>query len=251
MCIDVERKGINPFEVEITEILQILKKHLPHWTALDDFMLDAEAINRIASIITLQGDWIKHRSTSLYIDPLLLEFKIKTIDAKQLVEIFRKIWHPIVEFEALTKKRVNEAIEYWNLLLPFEERRLSLPPPVDNLKSTSFEELLKQKIISEKPFNEALHELWHELKASSKENEQVSYWTFIQANTYEETVYRAYMTSFLITYGYASMTIDPIEEEAFITPFQERQEALSKIQSVSIPIAINYETWKRRSEEES
>jgi hypothetical protein len=57
------------------------------------------------------------------------------------------------------------------------------------------------------------------------------------------------MTSFLVTYGYASMIIDPIEEEAFLTPFEERQKILSKAQSISIPISINYETWKRIREE--
>ena len=36
------------------------------------------------------------------------------------------------------------------------------------------------------------------------------------ADTYEETVQRAFITSFLVTYGYATLEIDQLEEEIFI-----------------------------------
>ena len=101
MCIDVERGGINPFEVEVKETLATLKKYLPHWEALEDFVLDAEALSKIAAVVNLQGNWIKHRSTSLYVDPLLIELKIKLIDSRRLVDMFLMVWHPIVEFEGL------------------------------------------------------------------------------------------------------------------------------------------------------
>lgn len=245
LCIDVERRGANPFEVEVKEILNTLKKFLPHWKALEDFVLDAEALNRIASVVHLQGDWIKHRSTSLYVDPLLIELKIKMIDAGRLVDMFVEAWHPIVEFEGLSKRRVDEAVDYWNQLPPLEERRISLPAPVDSLGYTSLEELLKLRLVSEKSFNEALQSLWEELKGMVGGRDQIPYWAFIQADTYEETIYRAYMTSFLVTYGYASMVVDPIEEEAFLIPYDERRETASNTQSVSIPIAIDYEMWRR------
>ena len=245
MCIDVERRGANPFEVEIKEILGTLKKYLPHWKDLEDFVLDAEALNMIASIVNLQGNWVKHRSTSLYVDPLLIELKIKMIDEGRLVDMFAKAWHPIVEFEGLSKKRVGEAVDYWNQLLSLEERRVILPAPVDSLGSTSFEELLKLKIVPEKSFNELLQNLWEELKRMVGDRDQISYWDFIQADTYKEMIYRAYMTSFLVTYGYAAMEVNPIEEEAFLIPYEERRETATKTQSVSIPIAIDYETWKR------
>jgi len=245
MCINVERKGGNPFEVEVKEILDTLRKYLPNWKILDDFILDAEALNSIASVINLQGNWIKQRSTSLYVDPLLIEFKIKTIDTRQLVNIFVKTWHPIVEFESLSKKRVNEAVDYWNQLLPLTERKINLPEPLTDLKSTTFEDLLKEKLVSGESFNEMLDNLWGELKTMSSQLEKVSYWDFILAETYEETIYRAYMTSFLVTYGYASMEVDSIEDEVFVCPNEERKEANPQLQSISIPITIDYETWKR------
>lgn len=247
LCIDVERRGANPFEVEVKEVLNTLKKYLPRWEALDDFILDAEALNRIASVVNLQGNWIKHRSTSLYVDPLLIELKLKMIDARRLVDIFVKAWHPVVELEGLSKRRVSEAVDYWNQLLSLEERRIELPAPLDGLGSTSLEELLKLKIITEKPFNEALEGMWEELKRMVDDRDQISYWDFIRADTYEEAVYRAYMTSFLVTYGYAAMEVNPLEEEAFLIPYDERKESASKTRSASVTIAIDYDTWRERS----
>ncbi len=246
LCIDVERRGANPFEVEVKEILNTLKKYLPHWEALEDFVLDAEALNKIASVVHLQGKWIKDRSTSLYVDPLLIELKIKMIDGKRLVDIFAKAWHPIVEMEGLSKKRVSEAVDYWNQLLSLDERRIDLPAPLDSLKSTSLVELLKLKIVPEKSFNETLQDLWEELKKRVGSRDQISYWDFIQVDTYEETVYRAYMTSFLVTYGYAAMEVNPLEDEAFLIPYDERRETASKTHSVSVPIAIDYNQWQQR-----
>ena len=245
MCIDVERKAVNPFEVEVIEILNILRKYLPHWKFTEDFVLDAEALDKVASIINLQGDWIKHRSSLLYVDPLLMELKIKMIDTQRLVDIFLKTWHPIIEFEGLSRKRVSEAVSYWNQLIPIDERRANFPSPLSNLESISFEELLKQSLISEQSFNKVLKNLWEELKKQVGDKGQISYWLFITADTYEETISRAYLTSFLITYGFAAMEVNPIEEEAFLIPYNERVEMDSKTQSVSMPIPIDHETWER------
>ncbi len=174
MCIDVERRGIDPFEVEVKEILSTLKKYLPNWETLEDFVLDVETLNRIASIINLQGNWVKRRSTSLYVDPLLIELKIKIMASDRLVDLFTKVWHPIVEFESLSKKRVEEAVDYWNQLLPLDEREVNLPSAIDNLGSTSFEELVKLRIIPEKSFNELLQNLWEDLKKRVGEKDLIS-----------------------------------------------------------------------------
>lgn len=132
LCLSVERKSSNPFEVEVKKALETLRKYLPHWRALEDFTLDAETLNRISSIVRLQGNWIKHRSTRLFVDPLLIELKIKALEPKKLAKIFRKSWHPVVEMNRLSRRRVKEAIDYWNQLLPIDERLMKLPEPTDN-----------------------------------------------------------------------------------------------------------------------
>ena len=74
---------------------------------------------------------------------------------------------------------------------------------------------------------------------------KIAYWDFIGADTYEETVQRAFLTSFLITYGYATLEIDRLEETVFILPFDKpRREALTE-QSTSVPIAVSVEDWQK------
>jgi hypothetical protein len=240
----VESRGTNPFEVEVQEIINILRTFLPNWKALNDLVLDVETLNRIASIVKLQGEWLKRRSTSLFVDPLLVEVKIKIMKLQRLIEIFLRSWHPIIEMEFVSGGRLEKAIEYWNSLLPLKERRLRLPAPSNNLGSITREELIKRKIASEESFKKVLDKLWIELKSISS-NGKIEYWKFINAETYAETVNRALLVSFLVTYGYVSMEINPLNDEVFLIPNSEITSYKEK-QKKSIPISIDYESWKKR-----
>ena len=244
-CLSVEKKGSDPFEVQVRRALDTIRKYLPEWGNLEEFNLDAEALNRISTIIQLQGKWLKHQSSSLYVDPLLIELKIKMIDPKRFIDIFRNSFHPIVELERLSPKRLTEAVEYWNKLLPIEERwkEIDSPNPTETLP-TSIEELLKSNLLSGNTFHEKLDTFWKELKDRSGDEGKISYWDFILEDTYKETVARAYLTSFLVTYGYATLEINPVEEETFLVPYNKPSFEINNNQSVSIPIPIDYNTWK-------
>ena len=119
-------------------------------------------------------------------------------------------------------KRVLEAIDYWNHLPTLKERLLTLPEPSNNTSFINLEELIRSKIVSEESFNNLLTELWFELKSKIINMNRVPYWDFIYAQTYEETVLRAILTSFLVTYGFAKMNVNPIEEETFLIPYERR-----------------------------
>ena len=89
---------------------------------------------------------------------------------------------------------------------------------------------------------------WQELKeAVSKKgsNDKLLYWDFVGADSYEETIQRAFLTSFLITYGYATLAIYPLEEQTFIKPFEKPLARIGTQQSVSIPIAVSHESWHK------
>jgi hypothetical protein len=234
----------------VQQVLELLRKYLPTWEVLEDFALDAEALNKISSVVQLQGNWIKHRTSTLFVDPLLIELKIKMFEATILADIFRKSWHPIVEMDRLTPQRIREAIEYWNHLLPLDDRYLKLPEPTDNLGLTSLEELVNSRMMSEEGFNDLLQQLWGELKtqAAQTDDGQVPYWNFIYASSYDETVFRAYLTSFLLTYGFATMEIDRINEASFLSPRNEPKEISLKEQMISIPISIDFAQWKNMGE---
>jgi hypothetical protein len=109
-----------------------------------------------------------------------------------------------------------------------------------------FEELLRLGFVSETAFNQMLNELWDELKEKAAGG-KIDYWEFIFADSYEETLRRAYLTSFLLTLGYGTLEVDPIKDERFIVPFKKPVQASQK-QAVSVPIAMNKEQWEKVKE---
>ncbi|MCK4474324.1 hypothetical protein KAU30_00670 [Candidatus Bathyarchaeota archaeon] len=248
MCRSVEERSIDPFLIDVDEVIEVIKEYFSEWELPEDLCLDAETIHHIASVIRLQGDWVKHRSTSLYTDPFLLEQKLTRTGREEILETFLKAWHPIVEMEQISLHSLAEAIKYWKSLLPLSERWKEILPAEIEAGLTTREELIRQRILSDKTFSEELESFWDELKREVKENgknRRTRYWDFIGADTYEETVHRAFMTSFLVTYGYATLEIYPLEEEIFIKPYEKQVTKIGKKQLISIPIAVTAEEWTR------
>lgn len=248
MCKAVEERSLDPFLVDVDEIIRVVREFFPEWEQPEDLCLDAEAINRLASVIRLQSEWVKHRSTSLYTDPFLLEEKIKRMEREAIVEAFLGSWHPIVEFEQISLHSLKEALRYWESLPPIKDRWKEFPMPEVAGGAATREELIRLRILQDKAFTEELENFWNELRrlASEKgENGRIRYWDFVGAEAYEETIHRAFMTSFLVTYGYATLEVHPLEEEIFIKPFERQQRRIAKRQLVSIPIAITVEEWEK------
>lgn len=248
MCKSIEDRSLDPFLIDVDEIISTIKEYFPNWEIPEDLCLDAETLHRLASVIKLQSDWVKHRSTSLYIDPFLLEEKLERIGKEEIVEIFIKAWRPIVELEQISLHSLAEAVRYWESLLPLKERWKDFPPAEIGTGFATREELVQQRILRDKAFSEELESFWHELRkrvGEKGENGKIRYWDFVGAETYEETVHRAFMTSFLITYGYATLEIHPLEEENFIKPYEKPVANIGKKQLVSIPIAVTTEDWMK------
>lgn len=248
LCRMVGRKGTDPFEVEVKGILEKLGGHLPSWRLPEEFVLDAEAVSELAEIIKLQADWVKHRSSSLYVDSLFVALKIRILDPEAFVRIFLKAWHPIVAVEQFSQERLRAAIDYWNQLLPMDERVWGLPARTIPLGFIDQNDLFRLKLLSEEGFNEVLEAHWKELIERAGEKGEIPYWNFIYAEDYETTVFRAYLTSFLVTYGYATLKIQPIKNEVFIVPFKEPVPSIPGRQGFTVPIPIDYETWRKFKE---
>lgn len=248
MCKSVEDRSLDPFLIDVDEVISTVKEYFPEWEIPEDLCLDAETIHGLASVIKLQSEWVKHRSTSLYTDPFLLEEKLTRIGKEEIVETFVNAWHPIVEFEQISLHSLAEALRYWESLLPLKERWKEFPPAELERSLATREELIRQRILRDKAFSEELENFWQELKnkvVEKGENMKIRYWDFVGAETYEETVQRAFMTSFLVTYGYATLEIHPLEEEIFIKPYEKQTANIGKKQLVSIPIAVSAEDWMK------
>jgi hypothetical protein len=248
MCLAIENHTVDPFLLNVNDIINVVKEYFPQWEKPEEFNLDSEAIHHLASVIKLQSEWVKQRSTSLYTDPFLLEEKIRQVSNEELVQVFLSVWHPLVELEQISMHSFTEALQYWDRLVPLKDRWPPLVMPEVGIGITSREELVKQRILGDKVFSDELQVVWQELKGkvSEKGNKnKIRYWDFVGAETYEETVQRAFMSSFLITYGYATLEIRPLEEEIFIKPFDRPSAKIATKQSVSIPIAVTYDDWQK------
>jgi len=249
LCRSVEERGVDPFAVDVDDIIATLHKCFPDWESPEELTLDAEAVQYLASVIQNQGDWVKHRSTSLYTDPFLLEEKIQRLDKEELVNLFTKAWNPVIELEQLSIPSLAEAMKYWGDLAPIDERWKKTVPMQVEAGATTLEELVRLRILAEKTFFEELEAFWTELKQRVGENGKIRYWDFVGADAYKETLDRAYMTSFLVTYGYATLELRPLEEEIFIKPFTKPRTELADKKMVSVPISVSHEEWTRWKEE--
>jgi hypothetical protein len=248
MCMTIENHTVDPFLLDVDNIIRVIKEYFPQWEQPDELNLDAETIHHLASVIKLQSEWVKHRSTSLYTDPFLLEEKIMQASKEEMVSVFLKAWHPLVELEQLSLHSLAEATRYWETLLPLKERWPELAVPEVAMGIASRDELIRERILGDKVFSEELECYWQDLKEKVKEKGRegkMFYWDFIGAETYEETVQHALLASFLITYGYATLEIYPLEEEIFIKPFEKPLAKVGTQQSISIPIAVTYENWQK------
>ena len=246
-CRSVEQRSLDPFLIDMNENISTIKEYFADWTIAEDLCLDAETVHHLASVINLQGEWVKHRSTSLYTDPFLLEEKLRGLSKEEIIETYLQSWHPIIELEQVSIHSLAEATAYWINLLPMNERWKEKPPAEVHIGSTSREELLQEKILQDKAFSEELSDFWQELKRCAQsigQKGKIPYWSFIGRETYEETVQRAFMTSFLVTYGYATLEIHSLEEEIFIKPREEPETKIGKGQLISIPISVSVEKWK-------
>jgi hypothetical protein len=248
MLTAIETHAVDPFTLDVDDIIRIVKEYFPSWEKPEDLNLDAETIHHLASVINLQSEWVKHRSTSLYTDPFLLEEKIVQATKEEIVGLFLRSWHPIVELEQISVHSLAEALRYWDTLVPMSERWKELAPNEVEAGVASRDELIKQRVLSDKVFSEELEKFWQELKdcvENKGKDGKMRYWDFVGAETYEDTVQRAFLASFLITYGYATLEIHPLEELLFIKPFDKPQNRIRQEQEVSIPIAVTYDDWQK------
>ncbi|MBN1762985.1 MAG: hypothetical protein JW878_07935 [Methanomicrobia archaeon] len=240
-CKTIQTEGTDPFDLDVKQFLETLKRYNAKWKTLDDLLLDAEAIAELAKIIELQGQWIKDRSTSFYIDPELLELKLRLLDPPQLATAFFNAWQPVIALDRMTPERLKEGLAYWNALVPLNERTEEFPLPAELESAFNFEDLITLNILSRSEFDDALQAVLSELE----ERGRIDYHDFIYSDSFEESIERAYLTSYLVSEGNAELDINPLEDEVLISPRETHRnvQAARAAPSRSIPVSISYEDW--------
>lgn len=181
---------------------------------------DSEAMQQLVAIVKLQDQWIKHRASALYIDPLLLELKIQLISREELAESFAKCWHPIAQLDQLTARGLEKAFVYWRELVPFGER---FKDQFGNYGQAAgligLEELESLSIFTKEEFAARLSAITKEL-VEKTDGKEIDYRGFIQGKDPEETALRGYLIAFVVTEGRATLRVDPLTEQIFISIIQ-------------------------------
>lgn len=219
--------NLDPFKVDVKEYVLRLKELLPNLKELDEILMDAEALRLLAGIVELQEKWVRYQASSLYVDPLIVELKILTLSPERLAEIFSRSWHPIVKIEQVTLNEMIRAANYWNALLPLSERFREEFVEETKLSTLDKEELLKMKILTEEELNRRLEELSMELDKILEAEERVDYWKIVKGKDYNETIIRAVLLAHIISMGYVSLEIKPLEEKIEIVKGGQKRQPRS------------------------
>lgn len=219
ICENIEKRGLDPFTVDVRELLIRLRRMLEENPSLEYYILDAETLYRVAALIAFQHRWLTEKAKALFIDSQLISARLTALDKKTIAQAFLKAWRPIVSLEQLTSQRLQHGMEHF----------LSLPPRREGRsygwKLTEREmELARLAAEKEKEEMEAkVRRMYEELLEKAGEAGEIDYWEFISAPSFEETFERAYVLSFLITDGYAEVRRNPLKGEIKLIPNPEKR----------------------------
>lgn len=230
ICENVEKRGLNPFTVNVKDLLSRLRRTLEENPDLEYYVIDAETMYKIAIVIALQHKWLRERAQALFVDAQMIATRLTAMDKKSIARAFLKAWRPIISIEQMTPNRLRQGMEHF----------LSLPPRSGGRTwgwkiSQREMEFIKGGLAEEEEVAEKLKELHEELLREYEKKEEVDYWEFVRRERFEEIFERAYLLSFLITEGYVDVKRNPLRNEIKLIP---RREKMKREQPVSLVITI-------------
>jgi len=244
LCRAVQAGSGEPFAVDIDYMLEVIRRYYPETDSLQDYCTDAAAIRGLIEVLQSQNNWIPQQSTTLYKDPFLLNQQIMKMDISAIADSFLRSWHPMVQMEQLSAKTLAGSLGYWTDLIPLAERWKVSDVEMVDAGTATMDEARALGYIPEEGFVDIIEGFWHELEARAGAGGKIAYWDWIGADTYEETLRRAYLTVFMVGYGYANVKADRIEETVEVIHNVEPHPDPGQAK-VSVPTLIDYEEWKQ------
>ncbi len=228
--------NIDPFQINVIRYLNLLREIFPKMKTTQELKMDIEALRQLINIVFQQKEFLKQKSSKLYLDPLLVEWKIENLSNKELSEILINSWHPIVEINQLNKERIKQSIEYWREILG-GKRKTELEKLCEATHGKiKLEDLKKHGFLSEETFIQTLNSFFKEVTSKIIEKGQISYWEAVKSEKFHQTVKKAYLLSFLLTAGLLEIEIDPIREEITLKIPMKRKGVRMGGYSLPIPL---------------
>jgi len=244
LCQTVERKGLNPFEVDVKSLLAKLRRMLEKAKHVEDIVMDAETLYRIALLIAFQGRWLRQKASSLFIDHQLVAVKLAVADDNSLAQVFLRSWRPIVRLEQLTAYKARLGMEHFLNLPSIDRKRIGLPSPTE-ISMSEIEEMTRAGLLEEVWFEEKLKQVYAELLDQVGRG-KVDYWRFVLGKDFLETLAKAYAVSFLVTNGKVDLKSDPLTDEKTLVVLDEKAEGED---TRSVAVAMNEETLREKKRE--
>ena len=78
-CNSIENRQFNPFLLDVSEALRIIRRHAESWKTLQDNLLDMRAITSLARVVGLQSANLRFQSSALFVDPGMVKQKIQSM----------------------------------------------------------------------------------------------------------------------------------------------------------------------------
>lgn len=107
------KKKIDPFSIDIKELIEKVKKIFPKLKTTEEFIKDAEAIQGISGAISEQTNELNYRLSFLNISPKSLLNKLEKLNNIDFLNIISLCFYPILSTNFINFEVLKKSYEYW------------------------------------------------------------------------------------------------------------------------------------------